>query len=92
MKNSYIELCNGGLASTDFYNEILRRVHEVTASLEPEILYRLEDLYGEKAWGKLSAAERCVAENCMRHFALSQEVSMDYIGTGISNFALFKLA
>ena len=92
MKNSYIELCNGGLASAGIHNEVLRKVHKVTASLDPEMLYRLEDLLGKKAWAKLSAAERCVAENCMLHFALSQEVSMDYIGTGISNFALFKLA
>lgn len=92
MKNSYIELCNGGLAPADIHNEVLRKVHEITASLDPEKFYRLEDLLGQQVWEKLSDAERCVAENCMCHFALSQEVSLGYIGTGANYFALFKLA
>lgn len=92
MNNSYIELCNGGLASKEIHDKVLNKVHKVTASLDPEKIYRLKDLYGEKSWEKLSVDERCVAENCMRHFAISQEVSMDYIGTSRSNFALYQLA
>jgi hypothetical protein len=92
MKETYIELCNGGLASKHLHDDVRNKVHEVTSRLDPHKIYKLKDLYGKKSWGKLSVAERCVAENCMVDFALNQEVSLNYIGTSHNNFALYQLA
>jgi len=91
MKNSYIELCNGGMVLKGIQDKVLSRVHKVSPSLDPRAQYTLKELYGKGRWAKLSAAERCIAENCMFDFAQLHNV-MDVICTGFNKPALYKLS
>ena len=90
MKNSYIQLCNGGLATKRLHDQVLHAVEKVASRLDCEKLYKLKDLLGKKEWKKLSITERCVAENCLVEFALNQNVLLGYVGSNCSDFALFK--
>jgi hypothetical protein len=91
MKNSYVELCNGGLTLKGIQDKVEKRVRKVAAGLDPRAQYTLGQLYGKKRWSKLSAAERCLAENCMLNFAQLHNV-MDVASTGFDQTSLYKLS
>ena len=89
--NAYIELCEGGLVLKGIQAKVEKRVRKVVAGLDPRAQYTLGELYGKKRWSKLSAAERCLAENCMLDFARLHNV-MDVASTGLHQTALYKLS
>ena len=91
MKKSYIELSNGGLALNGIQYKVMNRVRKVAPGLDPRAQYTLGQLYGKKRWAKLSASERCLAENCMYDFARLHNV-MDVICTCLNKPALYKLS
>lgn len=91
MKKSYIELSNGGLALKGIQDKVEKIVRKVAAGLDPRAQYMLGQLYGKKKWAKLSAAERCLAENCMFDFARLHNV-MDVIRTDFNQTSLYKLS
>lgn len=91
MKNTYIELSEGGLTLKGIQAKVEKRVRKVAAGLDPRAQYTLGELYGKKRWAKFSAAERCLAENCMFDFARLNNV-MDVASTGLHQTALYKLS
>lgn len=91
MKNTYIELCEGGLVLKGIQDNVQKMVRKVAASLDPRAQYTLGQLYGKKRWSKLSAVERCLAENCMFNFARLHNV-MDVACTALNKPSLYKLS
>ena len=89
--NAYIELCNGGLTLKGIQDKVEQRIRKVAAGLDSSAQYTLGQLYGKKRWAKLSAAERCLAENCMLDFARLHNV-MDVASTGLHQTSLYKVS
>lgn len=91
MKSAYIELFNGGLVLKSIQDKLEKMIRKVAPTLDPNAQYTLKQLYGKQEWARLSAAERCIAENCMFDFARLHNV-MDVVATGLHQTSLYKLS
>lgn len=91
MKSSYIELFNGSLVLKSIQDKLEKMIRKVAPTLDPNAQYTLKQLYGKQEWARLSAAERCIAENCMFDFARLHNV-MDVVATGLHQTSFYKLS
>lgn len=91
MKSSYIELFNGGLVLKSIQDKLEKMIRKVAPTLDPNAQYTLKQLFGKQEWARLSAAERCIAENCMLDFAQLHN-EMDVVATGLHQAPLYKLS
>ena len=89
-KNSYVGLSCGGMASKKFHEQVQHVANQAIPSMDSSACYKTKEIYGKKAWGKMSIDERCAAENCMVDIAIHITVMLEFVGETPKGFALFS--